>query len=70
MGLPAPPPPMHRSLPESGSGEGTVKIDQEGVRLPCPALSLGSRIRKIKKPHIAHTFFPNYCFLRDPKVSF
>lgn len=71
-GAPSTTTPKHRSPPESGVGGGTVEIHEEGICLPRPARSLGSRIPENKKKTniTAYTFFHNYCFLRDPKVSF
>ncbi|TKC47691.1 hypothetical protein EI555_007776 [Monodon monoceros] len=48
-GAPSTTTPKHRSPPESGVGGGTAEIHEEGICLPRPGRSLGSRIAENKK---------------------
>ena len=83
MGLPAPPPPArnHLSPPESGVGVGgAVESHQEGICLPRPARSLGSRIPENKEtahntPHLLpQLLFParsqSFLLAESPSPSF
>lgn len=73
MGLPATLHPHQRIAPHLslGVGRGREKSTRKAFAFLAQCARLGAVSRKIKKLHTtAHTFFPNYCFLRDPKVSF